>query len=478
MENLHWEERRATLVKIAGELNVTPAPELAKLMGDRPFDNFHALAKQNVKSKQKELDGMPYAISEAERLIADMLPELPDIAALTARRSELEEQIQSLKNDDSTNATRREIADIETQISEARNKYNANVDAENRKIQDGIDLLSSQRREKSVRLADISAEVRRLENTVSDLADRKTEKLAEYHRINDSQWQGDEICPTCGQALPAEQIESAKAAFNANRSNQLEKILADGKSMAEEIRSGNEKLAELHKESDTLNSEISVLDGRIEKGTGMLKPCNFETQIEYKQLTGRVVDLKRKLENGTTDFKKSEKLDTLTDKLFDINCEIDDANCIKIQHEQRKDQEQRVKDLQDRQKEISAEVGKWEKAVALCEEHVKVSAKALETAVNGKFKIARFRMFSMQKNGEEAECCDVVYPNGSTNLSTGERLQTGIDIISTLSEYYGVSAPIWIDNAEGVTLPVETDAQVIRLIVSEKDEKLRVEVQE
>ena len=87
-------------------------------------------------------------------------------------------------------------------------------------------------------------------------------------------------------------------------------------------------------------------------------------------------------------------------------------------------------------------------------------------------------MFAPQKNGEEAECCDVVYPNGSTNLSTGERLQTGIDIINTLSKYYGVSAPIWIDNAEGVTLPVETDAQIIRLIVSDKDEKLRVEVTE
>jgi hypothetical protein len=39
-----------------------------------------------------------------------------------------------------------------------------------------------------------------------------------------------------------------------------------------------------------------------------------------------------------------------------------------------------------------------------------------------------------------------------------------------------VDAPIWIDNAEGITLPVETDAQIIRLIVSERDEKLRIEV--
>ncbi|WP_312694076.1 hypothetical protein [Caproiciproducens sp.] len=477
MENLHWEERRATLVKIAGDLDVQPAVALAELMGDRPFDNFYALSKQNGKSKQKELDGMPYAISEAQRLVADMLPTMPDVAALTAHRAELEEQIQTLKNDDSANAVRREIAEIETKIAEGRQKYNAAIEAENKKIQDGINLLSGQRREKSERLSDISAEIRRLEKSVADLANRKTEKLVEYHRINDSVWQGSEVCPTCGQSLPAEQVESARASFNTNRSKQLEKRVSEGKAMADEIRTENETLEKLQTESDALDSEIATLDMRIEKGTGMLKPCNYETQIECKQLTGRVVDLKRKLENGT-DSDKTVKMQALLLELEDTKKLIDNARRVKLQHEQRKEQERRVQELQDHQKEVSAELGKWEKAVALCEDFVKEQARALETAVNGKFKIARFRMFSMQKNGEEAECCDVVYPNGSTNLSTGERLQTGIDIISTLSEYYGVSAPIWIDNAEGVTLPVETDAQVIRLIVSEKDEKLRVEVVE
>jgi hypothetical protein len=39
-----------------------------------------------------------------------------------------------------------------------------------------------------------------------------------------------------------------------------------------------------------------------------------------------------------------------------------------------------------------------------------------------------------------------------------------------------VNAPIWIDNAEGITKKYETDAQIIRMVVSEKDEKLRIEV--
>lgn len=476
METLSWQDRRAVLVKIVGNLNVNPRPELSELMSNKPFDKFYALAKQNVKKIQKELDGMPYAISEAQRLIPLDIPPMPDIDALTARQHELENQIQMLKNDDAANSIRREIAEIETKIAEGRQKYNSKIEAENQKIQEGINLLETQRKEKSNRLSDIEYQIKSTETKVADLTDRKTEKLAEYHRVHDSVWQGDTICPTCGQPLPAEQIESARSAFNQNRSKAIEKILAEGKAMAEEIRVGNETLQKLRDESKTLTEEVAVLTQRIEKGRSMLKPCNYETQIEFKQLNGRLYDLKNQLEKNT-DTEKNSKLDALAAELESIKQQIQDADRIKLQIEQAEQQKKHVAELQNRQKQIAVEVEKWERAVALCEEHIKRQARALETAVNGKFKIARFRMFQTQKNGEEAECCDVVYPNGSTNLSTGERLQTGIDIINTLSKYYGVTAPIWIDNAEGVTLPVETDAQIIRLIVSEQDKKLRIEVQ-
>jgi len=474
-ETLSWQERRATLVKIAGELNVAPAPSLAELMGDRPFDNFFALAKQNVKAKQKGSDDMPFAISEAQRLIPTELPPIPDVDKLTANRSELENQLQTLKNDNATNAIRREIAQIETQIAEGRSKYTDAVDAENKKINDGINLLDERRREKSNRLADIESQVKRLESEIADLSSRKAKKLSEWHSANDRQWTGSDTCPTCGQKLPVKQVETAKAVFNKQRSDDLERLVTEGKALAGQIADLQAELEKLHTESGTLSSDTSTLSARIEKGKSMLKPCTYETQAEFKQLSGRLADLKKQLENGT-DTDKQSRVDKLMAELDSIKHQIEDASRIKLQTEQAEAQKKHVAELMAQQKNISAELGKWEKAVNLCEQHVKASAKALETAVNGKFKIARFRMFSMQKNGEEAECCDVVYPNGSTNLSTGERLQTGIDIIQTLSEYYGVSAPIWIDNAEGVTLPVETDAQVIRLIVSEKDEKLRVEV--
>lgn len=49
-----------------------------------------------------------------------------------------------------------------------------------------------------------------------------------------------------------------------------------------------------------------------------------------------------------------------------------------------------------------------------------------------------------------------------------------IDIINTLSRHYGVTVPLFVDNAEAVAKLMGCDAQVIRLVVSEEDKELRV----
>ena len=476
-ETLSWQERRETLVKIAGDLNVEPVPGLVALMDGRPFDNFYALAKQNVKATQKQLDGMPYAISEAQRLTSAELPVMPDVAVLEKQREELENQIQTLKNDDSANAVRREIAELETKIAEGRRKYAEKIDAENVKIKDGINSLEDKISEKTRELNYADSQKKRLKSDLADLSDQKAAKLAEWHKAKDRQWTGSEICPTCGQKFPKEQIEPAKAAFNRQRSNDLEKLKSEGLDLKKQIEGKSREAESLKEKAETAGKDIKRYQENLEKGKSLLKPCVYETQIEYKDLNGRLTDLKDQLEKGT-DAEKNSKLDMLAGELDNVKQQIEDASRVKLQIEQAEKQKKHVAELEAQQRQAAADLGHWEKAVALCEEHVKKSARVLEKTVNGKFKIARFRMFAPQKNGEEAECCDIVYPNGSTNLSTGERLQTGIDIINTLSKYYGVDAPIWIDNAEGITLPVETDSQVIRLIVSPTDEKLRIEVQE
>jgi hypothetical protein len=83
----------------------------------------------------------------------------------------------------------------------------------------------------------------------------------------------------------------------------------------------------------------------------------------------------------------------------------------------------------------------------------------------------------MQINGGLNETCEVTY-NGVpySDLNNAMRINIGLDIINTLSAHYGISVPIFIDNAESVTSLEAVNGQVIRLIVSEQNKKLNVEV--
>ena len=101
----------------------------------------------------------------------------------------------------------------------------------------------------------------------------------------------------------------------------------------------------------------------------------------------------------------------------------------------------------------------------------------LEERLNSRFKLARFRLFEQQVNGALGEVCEVLGPDGAPyngGLNNAARINIGIDIINTLAAHYGITAPLFIDNAEAVSQLIDTPCQLIRLVVSEADAALRV----
>ena len=62
--------------------------------------------------------------------------------------------------------------------------------------------------------------------------------------------------------------------------------------------------------------------------------------------------------------------------------------------------------------------------------------------------------------------------------NSAARINAGLEIIDVLSRFYGVELPVVVDNAESVTRLADVGTQVIRLVVSEGDRALRVEINE
>ena len=112
----------------------------------------------------------------------------------------------------------------------------------------------------------------------------------------------------------------------------------------------------------------------------------------------------------------------------------------------------------------------------LMEEFSRYKASFVEEGINNEFRLAKFRLFREQANGGVEDRCDVVYDGVPyIGLNNGMKINVGIDIINTLSRAYGVTVPLFVDNAESVTNLEKADCQVIRLAVSENDKELRIQ---
>ena len=135
----------------------------------------------------------------------------------------------------------------------------------------------------------------------------------------------------------------------------------------------------------------------------------------------------------------------------------------------------RITELQAEAQAAAEKLQSIERLLYLLEEFTRYKTSFVEDSINGLFRIARFRLFREQANGGIEDRCDVVHEGVPyICVNSGAKINLGIDIINTLSKAYGVSVPLFVDNAESVTNIETTDSQIIRLVVSETDKELRV----
>ncbi|MBQ9346343.1 MAG: recombinase RecF, partial [Oscillibacter sp.] len=123
-----------------------------------------------------------------------------------------------------------------------------------------------------------------------------------------------------------------------------------------------------------------------------------------------------------------------------------------------------------------------EKGLHLCGLFIKSKVRMLTDRINGKFRSVRFRLFVEQVNGGVKDDCEVLVPSADgsqvpyRDANNAARINAGLEIIEALSNHWHTYMPVFIDNAESVTRLVQTETQTIRLVVSEPDKKLRLEL--
>lgn len=503
-EQMPWDDRRKILLEVCGDITdedvIASTSELKELpdfllmpgTAERYYgiDEYRKIAAAKRKEINKQLEGIPERIDEAQKAIPDLTG--LDEKSVDRRITDLQKRIASLTAERSMAATgSTAAAEVQKRISEllvdiangksayieAQNSQNAEL---NTAIFDAQAEASSHRRAKE----DAEADLRRTRDKLDQLTKKREKLLLEWTAISEERWdEASEICPTCGQRLPAEKIDQMRSDFNLSKSNRLAEANRKGKTEA-----SKEMVAEVTEEIQRLETLIATeeaaradAEARVERLKAQrVTALPYESTETYIVLNNEVSDLRAKL---------ADESKCAEEAVASIDAQIKEAD-VELQSEQQKrtalavakTQEERIAELEAQEKRLTSEYEETEKGLYLCDVFTKAKVSMLTSRINDKFSRVRFQLFTDQLNGGVKEGCEVLVPAEDGRMipfayaNNAARINAGLEIISTLSEHWGVKMPVFVDNAESVTRLVDAGTQVIRLVVSEQDKSLRLEV--
>lgn len=511
--SLKWKDQRDILMKLVSDVSDVElaqtdakyAPLLSELEKAPSTDDIRAKFSKALNEWKKKQAEIPVRIDEAMKSKVDI-----DVAEQELAKTDLETK----------------IADIDAKIKDSDGVM-MELGREEMQLQfDMSGIMQTMNRDLTNRRSEIEAELRDLQNemkrfadtialkerrvseneTVISNADSERKRLGEEYNaekakafdefpylFDESEWVFDEnstVCSLCGQKLPEDKIEQLKADFESRK--RKAKADAEEKLKSEKIRFDTEKrtalnrlvaigterknlITKLRDENAKAKEEIKSLKEQEQEDiakkeklcqqlSSIPEIADYSQNEEYVKMKARHDEVLEEIEkmnaNGedaAVESLKSEK-EELQERLYDVNKIIAKASMnVEI--------DERISELQTEQKEIGQKVADQEHILYLLEEFIRFKLNKVSESINSHFKTVKFKLFDMQLNGGMKDCCECTVGGVPySSLNSGHKIVAGLDIIRSLSELYGVSAPIFVDNAESLTSEQTMRSQLILLI--------------
>lgn len=499
---MKWQERRAVLLEVCGDVadgdviaSNDDLADLPDILGKRSLEEHKKVLASRRPKLNEELRELPARIDEVQR----SLPDVPDIKrkraeeALETVRGERVSALERLaaartgQGDASTERKRlREVEDALTaldreanrMVSEAADQATVRALAAKRALED------SEHNHK--RLLEQAAE---LEADVANIEAELVQLRAEYKTVATQAIEAhvEDTCPTCNQALPADQVEDAHrkatADLNARKARQLAALTQRGEDLNKRKVAKNGEVALARSKAEGLERGKPDLEAALKSAVleaakpTVAKKADPTQGPEYAKLAAERDDLHRRIEALTAGDETA--IAAIQAELEEIEARITSLEETLRDYDAIDRGQTRIRELQAKEKELAAEFERLEHELYLCEQFVRTKVELLEDKVAAKFRMVRFKLFDHQVNGGISEVCTSTV-NGVPfeSVNHAGQIAAGLDIIRTLQEHYGLSAPVFIDQAESIHDIPETGAQQIALVVSPSDKQLRVELQE
>ena len=504
----HWKDQRTFLTSMVGSVeseSVATTDELKALV--KELDNHNEDIEAHMKhlgykkkGVKEKLDRIPVRLEEQnkalpEKLDWDGLQEKLNTAEATLK--DVESKISQMQQGNGADVKRKELRQqinattmaIDKLRLEANKKANEALLAHNQKVnQYGIQFSNALNNQKLMEQT-IQADERLIERC------GEIDFEAELQKLRD-QWPSkkfeiDEsagICPTCGQPLPQEQwkekVDEMRKNFNLQREAKIKDlqeraaiIKKDQAESIEEQKRLEQKLTEDKAKLEEIKQSINEIfsdKAKAEKEPVITSDVILVDDSTYVGLTVQLGQLKTELESvSDTDDNKAE-LEELLKAQADYKSKI---TFIQL-HLATKAQYEKITSLIDgikaEEKDLVKQLSELERQEDVAREYQTRQNQILESRINEHFKIVQWKLFKTVNNGgdsfEEPFCeCFVDGIPFHSGLNQAARLNAGLDVINALCQFYQVSAPITIDNAESTINILPTVGQQLRLQVFDSE---------
>ncbi|MDT9546529.1 MAG: hypothetical protein RI826_04205 [Chlorobium phaeovibrioides] len=467
---IKWQDRRRILLEVTGK--VSDAEVIAAhdgLEGIEAVLDGHSLDDRTkaLKSRRPKINT---ALNEIQPRIDEALRAKPEEAELCppkgksyeALRKELQEtqnrRAAMLAGD--TTATGEEIL----RHREAMATLNRQHDEALRAWRAGEETKKEKARKATQEVEDNEHKVEREVSLIEDYTNNLEALREKWAERNATEWAETE-CPTCGQALPEEQAEEAQTRFNEKRAEELKAIEAEAKKQTAALQESIKRKEAAESRIDEL---IAAEDAQETHDPEPVAPDHSEREKAIATLTA-----------GSTSAAPNTK--PIDEEIERLETQIAAFERFSAALKQSADIDKRVGDLMAEKKELGIELDAIDQNIALLEEFLRCKVAMLTGTVNERFAPLSFRLFGEQVNGGLAETCETLVPsaNGAmvpwSDVNTGARVRAGLQIIKVLSGHYGITAPVFVDNAESVTGSIDNgESQTIKLIATEEQKELKV----
>lgn len=288
------------------------------------------------------------------------------------------------------------------------------------------------------------------------------------------------ICPTCGQKLPPDGIEDAKAKFESDKAfkvKRFEDVLNEQEQALFVVGDRLHKsVSDTHDKSEELKAMQKSLEGlkTLRGEMGDVMKADMSGNEEYQKLLKDIADDEDIVASGGV---IQDEINVLKQKLKSIESQIQEQKLELAKSDQNKRIDERIAEAREQQTEYEQAKANAEMVLDQLKTLNMKKNTMLQESVNKHFNLIEWTLYLTQKNGETKDAC-IPTINGKRfgeSMNTALEIMAKIDAMNSIQNYFGLDYPIILDDAEHLDSEsmkkIESDHQLIMLCVSD-DERL------